>query len=209
MAVNYGGSSCTGGVCSYGAPSGGVSDWQKEATSMGGGGFHVPWELRRGSAQREQIKNWEAMLREYSGPEATYIRWMIKNRINSLKRVEGSIRGLNYREDAFDNPMPIPDWMQPFVTTTTTQPEIPEGMKGRQQFTKPKTTMGLRPLGAQTELDTEQMMQMAGFLSAQKGWNLQSQSDLARFWEPYTRESTEMFPQATRQTPRWATAFQR
>ena len=201
---------CAGGACSgWERQTSDSENWQQKATSMGGAGFHFPLVLRRGAAQRDEIKNLEAMLQEYTGPEGTYIRWILRNKINHFKKIEASIRGLNYREGAFDNPMPIPDWMEPFITTTTVQPEVPEGMKGRRQFTKPKTTMGLRPLGAQTELNPEQLTQMAAFLSAQKGWDLQSQSDLGRFWEPYRRESEGMFSQATRQAPRWATAQQR
>ena len=220
---------CSGGVCNYGdsgSPSKYPADWQLEATSMGGGGFHLPYSLRRGAYQRNEIANLEAMMREYTGPEGTYIRWMLRNRINKLKILEASKTGSKIRtsdEPPYvtdlggthgiripENPLPIPDWMQPFVTTTEVAPEeVAEGKRARRSQTQPKTVMGLRPLGAQAELNTEQMMQMAAFLSFQKGWDLQSQSDLGRFWEPYRRESTEMFSQATSQAPKWAIAQQR
>jgi len=171
------------------------------------GGYHLPYSLRRGAEQRNEITNLETMMREYTGPEGTYMRWILGKKIEQLRRVEASLRGLNIREK--DEPMPIPDWMQPFVTTQTTEPrELPEGARGRRGLTQPRTVMGLRPLGAQTELNPEQMMQMAGFLSAQKGWDLQSKSDLGRFWEPYTRESEAMFSKGATK-PRWATAVQR
>ena len=208
------GGRCLGGVCPPGSGPGNIglfnrpAPWQVEATSMGGKGFHLPYTLRRGAEQRNEIANWEALLREYTGPEGTYIRWIAQNKINQLKKVEASIRGLNLRERE-PEPMPIPDWMQPFVTTQTVEPkELPEGAKGRRGLTQPRTVMGLRPLGAQTELNPEQMMQMAGLLASQKGWDLQSKSDLGRFWEPYTRESEAMFSRGATK-PRWATAVQR
>jgi len=127
MAVN-----CSGGVCSYGGTGGTQypSDWQQEATSMGGGGFHYPRELRRSYPYFSEIERLKQMMWEYTGPEAAFVRWKLRQAIEKLKVLGYSKRGDRY-EPRYEE-APIPDWMRPYIATTTLPArELPEGGRPR------------------------------------------------------------------------------
>lgn len=100
---------------------------------------------------------------------------------------------------------PIPDWMRPYVVT---QPRVKgQGWIGGEEV--PGSGLAtqaqyLRPLGAQAELNVDQLGQMAGYLAMMRG----RPTDIAGQWAPYSRLSQSLFPKQAKLGKRWRVAKQ-
>jgi len=88
---------------------------------------------------------------------------------------------------------PIPDWMKPYL-----EPSL--GKVGE-----------VRPIGAQAQLDTDQMAQMAGFqtwskVGAPTSFSqsaITAMSDIEKWWTPLVTQSQKLFPSKVKLGQRW------
>ena len=232
-------SSCPGGVCNYGGGTSTPWTWNTDPNYAGRyGGQETLLDIfakNRAWCERWREANlaYNSMLRQYQGPESTWIRWFLKYNKGAIigsmlgktpsaktmskgwldRYISGDLplhtgrEGEFFREYRGELPA-IPDWMQEYIMPTTTKEE------GR--GTRESTTYTLRPLGAQERLNAEQQAQLAGFLAWSKAgfptrWGedaLIAMSDIERHWTPYATESQSMFSRGV-QKPKWATMTQR
>jgi len=176
------------------------------------------------TALTQQMRRYGELRDQFYGPEATYIRWLIDDKIRQLSAQKEELLGREgfYKQKA----LPVPDWMQEYMETSMPleKSEYPYtgeavGRKGRRGYgkeEKPKAST-LRPLGAQAELSPEQMGLMAGYTAWGKAGSpysysegaIRDMADWQRWWEPYTRLSKSLFPKETKLRSRWTTALQR
>jgi len=216
---------CSGGVCTPTSASPGQYSW-------GDSGSNTPWTVNTQTGyagqktlgdyyrenmlkmqqQQEMSLMYEDMLRQFGGPEGTWIRMLIKQKMAS--------EGVSFMNKPLGEkmiPPAIPNWMEPYVITKTVPMELPEGRGSRRRGAETKTTTSLRPLSAQAELTPDQLNYMAGWLSWQKAGTPTEYSeeafarmaDIERSWTPYRMGSQSMFPGQRKPAQRWATAFQR
>ena len=197
-------------------------DWYNQAAAQHGiaGGYATT-----GSCNAEvraidaQISNYAALRSFATGPEGTYIRWIIGDKIS---RLIGQREKLLGRESYYKaKPPPVPSWMQEYIEPSTPleksqYPYTGEPRRGRVAEGKPKAS-ALRPIGAQAELSPEQMGLMAGY----QAWGMagspysfsegaiRDMAEWRRWWEPHTRLSESQFPTKAKLGGRWATALQR
>lgn len=156
---------------------------------------------------------------QFTGPESTYIRWVINNRINQLHTKAENLRATTFgwnqgRTTKFEpEPPPIPDWMREYM-----EPSMPAGEPSRFRDILGRgreKAVELRPMGAQAELTPERMGQMAGYQAWGKAGSptgvgsIAEMADWRRWWEPYVSLSKSLFPQKTKLGTRRATAEQR
>jgi len=195
-------------------------------TDTGYGGQKTLGDIYRENALRQQQLAeeklmWQQMLNQFSGPENTWIRLLIRDRMQYPGTSES-----DYKQASKGVPAPpVPDWMQEFVIPQTAQPEMPGynvprmfGGGGRRKTPREaKTSYTLRPLSAQEKLNPEQQSYMAGWLAYQQAGAptkyseeaFAGMSDIERWWSPYATQSQTMMPNQTKLRPRWATATQR
>ena len=139
---------------------------------------------------------------------------MINNKIERAKLILGSVStGYTY-PDRGEKPLPIPEWMQEYITYETLPSEGRGAKAGplSKRVREERVIPTLRPLSAQERLDPEQLRAMAGLQAFGKSMihkrGLEGAADISRWWSPYTTQSQSMFSKGT--TPaRWATATQR
>jgi len=182
-------------------------DWRSTPTSV---------YVNRAEAE---INDLRGLLRQFSGPEATYIRWLINRQIQDKTAERERLSGRKYEPRYEETPMP--NWMKDYletsmpvgVTTPTTEGRTRRG----QQQDVSKLASTLRPMGAQAELSPEQMGQMAGYgawgaSGSPYGFseaNITSMADWERHWIPYTRLSEALFPTKTKLRAGWLPAMQK
>lgn len=291
---------CVGGVCS---PSAGSSSWYdiiqqnpqiydpsykwyedpkygvsaSAASTIKGLGQSLAIGCAECDEIQQQISEMQQLKTQFPGSEATYIRWLIDNKVRSLQNtldelrasnvstgmalreasgsaklkaqemerlgfigsgsvmrpqpnIQSMARGFEQTSEEYQplrtstsdvagftpEPPPVPDWLLPYlepsITAEGTQPQgrgwLP-GAEGR--------TPTLRPLGAQAELDPEQLGLMAGY----GAWtaagapyeysqaNITEMADWQKSWLPHTRLSESLFPKQTRLGARWMPTRQR
>ena len=204
---------------------------------------------------KDQMKAYAELRNEFTGIESTYIRWLISNKIASIRSQYERQRQSNietfhrmneasviarggteeeiaesraWREDfeggpisARTTPAPVPEWMRPYIEEGMAYERAPTGERRRTRSQKAETTtlagLGqLRPLGAQAELDPEQLGQMAGYQS----WGyagfptqyseraIEEMADWQRWWTPYVKLSEGLFPKQTTLRKRWRVSEQ-
>ena len=118
-------------------------------------------------------------------------------------------------------PPPMPEWMEEYIdrATPAVKPDyLPQ--KARPRSWRPEQTEGayaVRPLGAQAELDPEQMK----LLGAYAAWTgagaptkysegaLTAMSDWQGKWQQQAALSESLFPRQTKLRANWRTALQR
>lgn len=194
------------------------------------GGAMNMYGLREVDRLKAQIEDLRQMQLQFSGPEATYIRWFIANRINSLNdQVAYETKGTPAKKTI---PPPVPDWLMEYLETSMPA-KAAEYMTGFPQATsegrRKKQFAGgeplgreLRPLGAQAELTPEQLGLMAGYQAWGKAGSpvksgdeqgfagmIAQMSDWQRYMQNYTTLSEKLFPKQTNLRTGWATATQR
>jgi len=182
-------------------------DWRSTPTSV---------YVNRAEAE---INDLRGLLRQFSGPEATYIRWLINRQIQDKTAERERLSGRKYEPRYEETPMP--DWMKEYLETSmpvgvTTPTTEGRGRRGQQQDVS-KLASTLRPMGAQAELTPEQMGQMAGYgawgaSGSPYGFseaNITSMADWERWWAPHVRLSQELFPKQTKLGSKWMPAAQR
>lgn len=192
-----------------------------------GGGFNM-YGLRRVDQLNAQITDLRQMQLQFAGPEATYIRWFLQNKINDLReQVSYATGGTPTKKTA---PPPAPDWLMEYLETSmpAKAAEYMTGLPQSQVRGKATETLGreLRPMGAQAELNPEQMGLMAGYQAwgkagsptgAEGGWRgderlasqLGQMADWQRYFQPYATLSEKLFPKKTNLKSSWSTALQR
>jgi hypothetical protein len=131
-------------------------------------------------------------------------------------------------------PIPTPEWMQPYIeqglpyqkidmTPMGAQPNRRTARYGNQAPAVPTGAGQLRPMGAQANLNPEEMEAMAGYQAwGRTGFptgaggglegfqsTIEQMSDWQRWWQPYTELSKKLFPTAVKTTGRWMPAQQR
>ncbi|GAI54868.1 unnamed protein product, partial [marine sediment metagenome] len=117
--------------------------------------------------------------------------------------------------ELYQAPPPTPDWMQEYIEPTVSK-ETGGGFLSR-IFKKPSVTSTLRPLGAQAELDPDQLEFMAGYQAWRKAGApteyseeaISKMADWRKSWEPHVRESQSLFPTGKKLRTGWATAMQK
>jgi len=116
-------------------------------------------------------------------------------------------------------PPPMPSWLGEYLESSIPykKEDVTEQAKQRRSFNQEELTPSLRPLGAQAELNPEQMGLMAGYQAWGKAGAPSRYSEQAllemsqweRWWEPYVSLSKKLFPKQTALGTRWMTARQR
>jgi len=176
----------------------------------------VPWSSRKGYAEEQKMRELSGLLRQFTGPESGFIRWLINKKMQDLQYEVGKKRGLSAIRPPEYAPPPIPDWMQQYIQPIETAPVMET--RGRQRRPVETKQLGtLSSLGAQEELTSTQQAQMAGYLAWQKagaptkysGSALRGMSDWQRWWGEYTRQSQALFPKQQSLTTRWRVGEQR
>ena len=147
-------------------------------------------------------------------------------------RVLEEAKGQTTPSGARPSGLPIPDWMNEFIIGETTfAPEKRRGMsedvyraKTRGEETGMPTlspggvTGGLRPIGAQAELTTEQLKQLSGFLGWYKGGRPSRYGGgyagrlgegWGDWWNEYVKLSESLFPSKYAPNTFWKPAKQR
>jgi len=196
-----------------------------ELQSLGRAGYMdlYPEVFRKFAATRAYAPSWEesrigdlsALLGEYSGPEASFIRWLINKRVRELKYKVARERGITAARPPEYKAAPVPEWMKPYIETTTETMPAGRGM-ARREGPQTREVGELRPLGAQEELTPEQMALMGGYQAWQRAGApttyseeaLRGMSDWQRWWDPYVRLSQSLFPKQTKLGARWMPAKQ-
>ena len=219
---------CPSGVCGGGSGPGNIGlIWPSSPysdTYPAGERYAGQWTLgdqdranRLACQQRQEMRlMYENMLLQFGGPEGTWIRMLIKDRMSRMMSSE-----LDYRQASRGiTPPAIPDWMEPYIATSEVPmqgPQKGDRPKGRWAEGKTKTVTSLRPLSAQADLTPDQLAFMSGWQAWQQAGAptkyspeaLARMSDIERSWTPYGIESQLMFPQWAGQTPQWTIAQQR
>jgi len=167
-----------------------------------------------------EINDLRGLLRQFSGPEATYIRWLINRQIQNKTAERERLSGRKY-ETRYEE-APMPDWMKDYLETSmpvgVTPPTTTGGRTRRgQQQDVSKLASTLRPMGAQAELTPEQMGQMAGYQAWGKSGSpyayseeaIMGMADWERWWQPHVRLSQELFPTKAKLGSKWMPASQR
>jgi len=224
-----------------------------------------------------KISAYTELKNQFTGPESTYIRWLIDSEITKLnnqyfrrwagvgqtrrrgakelaiaeaaEQVTGATanigghlavdeaslmeaaqayqaaQGAGIRKSGFEaeqvTPLPIPEWMQPYLEPSINiAGELAPELEGQETG---GYGAALRPLGAQAELSQEQLAQMAGYMAWGKAGaptslpsdvnKLQSMianlSDYQKWWDEYVRLSESLFPKQTKLSTSWGVAKQR
>ena len=179
----------------------------------GKGGFHVPDWAKRGYEEVSEIEDLRDLMTQFKTPEGAFVRWMLQNRINFLAQRAFGKGGLEPREGRVrEAKMPIPDWMEEYITYKTVPDTGRREIKGQEKYQRERKIPTLIPLSAQERLDPEQQMALAGLQAWSKSlehkMGIEGASDISRWWSPYVSQSQAMFSRGTTK-PRWRTAVQR
>ena len=130
-------------------------------------------------------------------PEYTY-----QQKVEPTKEWLATVGGETELSQTPASSAPIPDWMRPYLESS-----IPYGET---------TTPSLRPIGAQAQLSTQQLGQMAGY----EAWGragapttfsesaLMAMADWQKWWEPFINKSKALFPKQTTLGKRWRVSSQ-
>jgi hypothetical protein len=173
----------------------------------------------------QEIGDLRSLLDEFTGAESAYMRWLLNNRINSLRSQVRTMRGQTISSSLKPEPPPMPDWLSPYLETSVHyQQEDVTGERAKELAKRPSwaqgrtktTTPTLRPIGAQAELTPDQLAFMSGYeawgrAGAPQRWSeeaFREMSDVQKWWTPYVALSQKLFPTATKLRQRWATATQ-
>jgi len=190
----------------------------------GGGAINVAYLYQ---AKEARIKALEDLRNSFTGPESTFIKWLLNNMLKAAKIAPVGETFIKPKR----TPAPIPDWMKAYV-----EPSIP--YQREEIFTAPTTTVrrrgrqlaqstgmptgipSLRPLSAQEELSPERLGYMAGYQAWGKMGGpaklrestmertITGLADWERWWPQYIALSQNLFPTKAKLRPRWALASQ-
>ena len=231
---------CSGGTCSYLTPIDTSGTYPADQLYAGQKtlGDYYRENIAKCQQFREVNLAYDSLLRQFQGPESTWIRWLIKRNKGMIisdmlgrdaygksmskgwldRYISGDLplhtgKEAEFYQKHYGEIPALPDWMRDYIIPVTTETEV---SKGRGTQTKTSTSYTLRPLSPTAKLDAEQQNQLAGFLAWSKAgfptkWSedaLIQMSDIERHWTPYTMESEAMFSKAPTK-PKWATTFQR
>ena len=92
------------------------------------GDYYNRANLLKSQWQEEKLI-YENMLNEFTGPESTWIRLMLKSKLDEVKQRSfiDILRGTYSDRDIKPITPPAPDWMQDFIVERTVEPEpLPE-----------------------------------------------------------------------------------
>jgi len=174
------------------------------------------WEAK--AARIKALKN---LRNSFTGPESTFIRWLLNNALEAAKIAPVGTSYLRVKE----TPPPIPDWVKAYVEPSIPYQKeevftAPTAESKKRQYPQPAGVPSLRPLSAQEELSPERL----GYLMGYQAWGkmggptalrestmertITGLADWERWWPQYTALSQNLFPTKAKLRPRWALASQ-
>ena len=189
---------------------------------LGGGGY--PRGIDLISRLEAEAADLRELKRQFAGPEATYMRWLINNEVITKERRALRLRGVKNVPRYQEEPT-MPDWMEEYleqsIPAATPQysayAERLERQRRPRGMPTPEPAATLRPIGAQAELTPEQMGLMAGYQSwgaagsprAYSEEAITEMSDWQKRWAEHARLSQSLFPTQAKLRSNWRTAAQR
>lgn len=175
---------------------------------------------------KAEIVDLKELSRQFSGAEATWMRWLIATKVQGLNSNIDSLRGVApSKRGQAPSPPPIPAWMEEYLEKSIPA-AVPEYSAYGEQLARPSPrgarpapegAATLRPMGAQAELTPDQMGLMAGYQSWAAAGSprrysegaITEMADWQKHWAQHTRLSESLFPKQAKLGQRWTTALQR